>query len=83
MARSPGFAAVIDGELDGLFVEPGMWRRGIGAALVDGATHQARRNGFSLAVTANPAARTFYEKCGFRLEGETDTRFGPGLRMSR
>ena len=26
-----GFAAVVDGELDGLFVEPELWRRGIGA----------------------------------------------------
>ena len=82
-----GFAVVIrDGgkaELDGLFVEPDHWRRGIGAALIDAAVHQARRRGLSLTVTAEPSARAFYERCGFSLEGEAKTRFGPALRMSR
>jgi len=78
-----GFAAMVGGELDGLFVEPELWRRGLGASLVEAATHEARREGLSLTVIANPAARTFYEKCGFRIEGEAETRFGPALRMSR
>jgi GNAT superfamily N-acetyltransferase len=81
--RLAGFAAVVGGELDGLFVEPDLWRRGIGAALVDAATHQARRKGLALTVIANPAAREFYESCGFSLEGEAQTRFGPAFRMSR
>ena len=78
-----GFAAVVGGELDGLFVEPELWRRGVGTALVEAATHQARKKGLSLTVIANHAARAFYEKCGFRLEGDAQTRFGPALRMSR
>lgn len=78
-----GFAAVVGGELDGLFVEPDMWGGGIGRALVNAAAHQARRKGLSLTVIANPAARGFYESCGFTAEGEEQTRFGPGLRMSR
>ncbi|MFL6726359.1 MAG: GNAT family N-acetyltransferase [Sphingomicrobium sp.] len=82
-ARPAGFAAVVGGELDGLFVEPELWRRGIGTLLVDAATHEARRKGLALTVVANPTAREFYERCGFSLEGETQTRFGPGLRMSR
>ena len=81
--RVAGFAAVVGGELDGLFVEPDLWRQGIGAALVDAATHQARRRGLSLTVIANPAARQFYQCCGFSLEGEARTRFGLALRMSR
>jgi GNAT superfamily N-acetyltransferase len=81
--RVAGFAALVGGELDGLFVEPDLWRRGIGAALVDAATHQARSKGLSLTVIANPAARDFYESCGFSIEGEAATRFGPGLRMSK
>ena len=78
-----GFAAVVGGELDGLFVEPDLWRKGIGKALVDAATLLARRRGLSLSVVANSAAREFYEKCGLTVEGEAQTRFGPALRMSR
>ena len=78
-----GFAAVVGGELDGLFVEPALWRSGVGTALVTAAAHQARRRGLSLAVTASPEARAFYERCGFSVEGEVQTRFGPALRMSR
>ena len=86
--RVAGFAAVLeeDGKavLDGLFVEPELWRQGIGSALVADAVHQARQRGLTLmTVLAGPSAREFYEKCGFTLEGEADTRFGPALRMSR
>ena len=85
--RVAGFAAVIideiEAELDGLFVEPDLWRRGIGAALIDVAVHEARRQGLAMTVIANPSARLFYEKCGFTVEGEAQTRFGPALRMSR
>jgi len=82
-----GFAAVVaeddHAELDGLFVEPEMWRRGVGKALVEEAIHEARRRGLALMVVASPTAREFYERCGFALEGESETRFGPALRMSR
>jgi GNAT superfamily N-acetyltransferase len=85
--RIAGFAAVLidedHAELDGLFVEPALWKRGIGSALVDVAVHEARRQGLAVMVIANPSARPFYEKCGFTLEGEAQTRFGPALRMSR
>ena len=82
-----GFAAVLVTdeavELAGLFVEPDSWGRGVGSALVEEATHVARRAGFSLTVIAAPTARGFYEKCGFSIEGETQTWFGPALSMSR
>ena len=78
-----GFAALLDGELDGLFVEPELWRCGVGAALVETAAHEARRNGLALSVIANPAARGFYERCGFSLQGEAQTLFGPALRMTK
>ena len=81
--RVAGFAAVVDGELDGLFVEPELWRRGIGAALVETATREARRKGLALSVIANHAALGFYERCGFSVEGEAQTRFGPALRMTK
>ncbi|HEX6741217.1 MAG TPA: GNAT family N-acetyltransferase [Sphingomicrobium sp.] len=78
-----GFAAVVAGELDGLFVEPDLWGCGVGKSLVEAATHEARLSGMTLKVTANPSARHFYESCGFSVEGEEQTRFGRGLRMSR
>lgn len=78
-----GFAALEGGELDGLFVEPSHWHSGIGAALVEAAAHDARRNGLTLTVVASPSARAFYERCGFSYEGDEATRFGPALRMSR
>lgn len=78
-----GFAAIDGSELDGLFVEPERWREGIGRALAEAAIHEARCRGLSLTVTAEPSAQAFYEKCGFRVEGEAETRFGPALRMSR
>ena len=78
-----GFAALIGGELDGLFVEPSLWRKGIGSALVETAGDEARKRGLSLTVIASPGARLFYEYCGFTCEGEAQTRFGPALRMSR
>jgi GNAT superfamily N-acetyltransferase len=78
-----GFAAVVGGELDGLFVEPDLWGGGIGRALVNAAAHEARKRGLTLKVIANPRARRFYEHCGFSVEGEVQTRFGPALRMSK
>src|SRR5690349_12653673 len=78
-----GFAAVVGGELDGLFVDPDLWGRGIGRTLIDAATHEARKRGLTLNVIANPSARRFYESCGFSVEGEAQTRFGPALRMSK
>jgi GNAT superfamily N-acetyltransferase len=78
-----GFAAVVGGELDGLFVEPDLWGQGIGRTLVDAATHEARKRGLALKVIANPRARRFYEHCGFRVEGKEQTRFGPALRMTK
>ena len=81
--QEAGFAALVEGEIEGLFVEPELWRRGIGTALVGEAAHEARRRGLSLSVTAGPSAREFYESCGFSVEGEAQTRFGPAFRMSR
>ncbi len=85
--RIAGFAAVVEkdgkAELDGLFVDPERWRQGIGSALVSDAVHLARQQGLTLTVVASPEAKEFYEKCGFTVEGEAETRFGSALRMSR
>lgn len=84
-----GFAAVLprpDGgaELDALFVEPHLWKLGIGRRLVDhsAAVAQARGAGV-LHVVGNPHAEGFYVACGFRVTGTVETRFGVGLAMQR
>jgi len=84
-----GFAAILpradgDVELDGLFVEPGAWKCGIGRALVAHCCEMARGMGAGhLHVVGNPHALGFYGKCGFEPVGLTKTRFGSGLVMRR
>jgi ribosomal protein S18 acetylase RimI-like enzyme len=85
---SAGFATVIvtgdDAELDDLFVAPEQMGNGIGRMLVlDSCSVAAASGARHVAVTANPAARQFYERVGFEYEGEADTRFGPAVRMRR
>jgi GNAT superfamily N-acetyltransferase len=84
-----GFAAVVPRpdhgeELDALFVEPHLWRHGIGRRLVDYVADAARaRSAAFLHVIGNPHAEGFYAACGFRKTGTVDTRFGIGLTMRR
>jgi GNAT superfamily N-acetyltransferase len=82
-----GFAAVVsrtDGgaELDALFVEPHLWKQGIGRRLVEQVADIARLRGAEyLHVIGNPHAEGFYVSCGFRVSGTVATRFGVGLDM--
>jgi GNAT superfamily N-acetyltransferase len=70
-------------ELDGLFVEPEHMHHGIGRALIDDAVERASARGSRrLEVTAGPA-QGFYKRTGFDVIGETETRFGPAVRMRR
>ena len=84
-----GFAAVLprldgDAELDALFVEPNLWKRGVGRLLVAGCADAARARGSRiLHVVGNPHAEGFYLACGFRTTGTIETRFGAGLAMQR
>ncbi len=84
-----GFAAVLprpdgDAELDALFVEPSLWKRGVGRLLVEGCADAGRARGSRiLHVVGNPHAEGFYVSCGFRTTGTIETRFGAGLAMQR
>jgi GNAT superfamily N-acetyltransferase len=84
-----GFAAVVprlDGgaELDALFVEPHLWKRGIGRRLVEHIADVARvMQATCLHVVGNPHAEGFYLSCGFQVTGTVDTRFGVGIAMRR
>jgi GNAT superfamily N-acetyltransferase len=71
-------------ELDGLFVEPALWRRGLGAALVWEIERRAIAEGATvLHVIANPTAEAFYLACGFAFSGEQLTRFGVARTMRK
>jgi N-acetylglutamate synthase-like GNAT family acetyltransferase len=82
-----GFAAVearADGqsELDALFVDPSMRRRGIARSLVEHCAEVARaREAAALYVVGNLHAKGFYTACGFNVIGTSETRFGTGLLM--
>jgi GNAT superfamily N-acetyltransferase len=84
-----GFAALEsrpDGntELDGLFVEPDIRRRGVGRSLVEHCARIALAKGArALFVIGNPHAEEFYISCGFDAIGRSETRFGPGLVMRK
>jgi GNAT superfamily N-acetyltransferase len=84
-----GFAAILpreDGatELDGLFVEPEMWKRGVGRLLVEHCADVARERGSAaLHVVGNAHAEGFYRACGFERIGIVQTRFGAALSMRR
>ncbi len=69
-------------ELDDLFVDPDVMRRGVASALMrDAADVAARRGAARIEVTANDHALAFYEHAGFVATGTVETRFGPGIRM--
>ena len=84
-----GFAAVLprpdgDAELDALFVDPAVWKQGVGRLLVERCAAAARRRASRrLCVVGNPHAEGFYLACGFRTTGSVETRFGSGLAMQR
>ena len=88
-ARIVGFTVVLpreDGgaELDGLFVEPSVWRMGIGTRLIADAEILAAAGGAKfLHVVANPLAEGFYHSRGFVLTGEESTRFGIAHTMRK
>ena len=84
-----GFAAILprqDGnaELDALFVEPELWRQGIGRRLIEYCYLAAKTSGaVELHVVGNPRAEGFYVASGFKTLGTKQMQFGVGLLMKR
>lgn len=70
-----GFAAVRAEWLDGLYVLPELWGSGVGARLHDAAVEILRGLGgvrsHLWVLEANSRARTFYERRGWALNGQT------------
>jgi GNAT superfamily N-acetyltransferase len=63
------------GELQTLYLDPGVWRQGAGSLLLRVAQVQLGRAGFGTAsawvLETNVSARTFYEHHGWRFDGST------------
>lgn len=78
-----GFAAIVahegnDAELEGIFVEPAAWRRGIGTLLLRQIEREAHAwQASRLHVIANRHVADFYTANGFTIVGETRTELGP------
>lgn len=72
-----------DGELYAINLDPSVWRQGIGTALLRAAEADLRTGGHRVAAlwvaTANPRARAFYERHGWRADGVTRTVAVGGL----
>ena len=87
--RIVGFVVVLtrtdgDAEIDGLFVEPEIWRRGVGTRLVKEAEVRAADEGAAcLHVVASLEAEGFYAACGFDPVGKEQTRFGVARSMRK
>ena len=81
--RIVGFATIMahegnDAELEGLFVEPADWRKGIATQLVHAIVREASAWGATrLHVMANQNVLGFYEATGFTKIGERKTELGP------
>ncbi len=63
------------GELNTIAVDPSMWRRGIGRALMSEASHYLIADGYREAVlwtlAGYPQGKAFYESMGWSLDGAT------------
>jgi GNAT superfamily N-acetyltransferase len=70
-----GFAVLRPGSLERLYADPNVWGRGVGSRLHDEALELLRDIGSSRCslwvLEANERARSFYERRGWRLNGET------------
>lgn len=81
--RVVGFATIIahegnDAELEGIFVEPSDWRKGIGLALIHQIDREAAAwNANRLHVIASSRVEGFYTRAGFVVTGEVKTQLGP------
>jgi GNAT superfamily N-acetyltransferase len=84
--RAVGFATAVPLgvglELEDLFVDPDLMRRGIATRLMSVLVEEAARAGAPwIEVTANPHAARFYASAGFVPVGTVRTRFGDAPRL--
>jgi ribosomal protein S18 acetylase RimI-like enzyme len=87
-ARDPDLDAGRTGEIWGIYLSPGHWRKGIGRRLAGEAESILTSRGYEDAVLwvleGNQQARRFYEAMGFRFDGQfRDIDWGTPLRAVR
>jgi ribosomal protein S18 acetylase RimI-like enzyme len=74
-ARDPDLDVGRTGEIWGIYISPGYWRKGIGKRLAEEAERILKSGGYEDAVLwvleDNQQARRFYEAMGFGLDGES------------
>lgn len=76
------------GEIWGLYISPGHWRKGIGRQVVAGAEQMLQSRGYEVVVLwvveANDRAKRFYEAMGFALDGASlEIDWGTPVRAVR
>lgn len=65
-------------ELDGMFVDPGYWRRGIGKMIFEATERELiARQVTGIRVVSSISAVDFYKSVGFSIVGEERTLLGP------
>jgi ribosomal protein S18 acetylase RimI-like enzyme len=73
-------ASELTGELYTIYVLPERWDQGVGADLLRRSEHDLIKHGYAEAtlwvLAANERARRFYERAGWRLDGERTDRIG-------
>ena len=64
-------------ELDGMFVDPSYWRRGIGRMIFEAAQRELiARHATGIRVVSSASAVHFYKSVGFSIVGEEKTPLG-------
>ncbi|UXN75882.1 GNAT family N-acetyltransferase (plasmid) [Devosia sp. A8/3-2] len=84
-----GFASYLVGgsdeaELDGMFVQPEFWRRGLGKLMFRAVERElSGRQATAIRVVAGMSAVDFYKAVGFEIIGEEKTPLGPVMPVMR
>ena len=79
-----GFLDISAGTVEAIFTLPEFTGQGLATRILEAIIGEARSRGFkSLALSATPNARSFYEKHGFIFIEETFTRSGIAKRKLR
>lgn len=70
--------------MEGLYIDPDVWRSGLGSALLAAVSDAVRASGLkNVFVMALADSVEFYRRCGFVRTGATATPLGPAVTMMK